>query len=134
MDVRPIDPHSRTSPSQQLVDQVLDALSRGELGADDRLPSVRSLAASALVNPNTVAKAYRQLEILGATCGRNGSGVYVTAGGVEIARRFRRTDTLLAFREAVLQALSAGHEGPSLEQLLRQLSAHSHRRGTKVRS
>jgi len=134
MDVHPIDPHSKTSPSQQLMDQVLDALSRGEASAGDRLPSVRSFAASALVNPNTVAKAYRELETLGVTCGRNGSGVYVLASGVETARRVRRAQTLLAFRETVLQALSVGHEGPSLERLLKQLSANSHRKDTKVKS
>ncbi len=134
MNVRPIDPHSETSPSRQLVDQVLDALSRGELDEGDRLPSVRSLATSALVNPNTVGKAYRELENLGATEGRNGSGVYVTAGGVETARRLRRTDTLEAFRKAALTALSAGHGGPSLESLLKKLSTRTCRRTTKVKS
>jgi GntR family transcriptional regulator len=134
MDVRPVDPHSKTSPSRQLVDQVLDALARGELGADDRLPSVRSFAASALVNPNTVGKAYRELENLGATCGRNGSGVYVTASGVETARRLRRTETLQAFREAALKALSAGHMGSSLEGIMKKLSARTNGRSTKVKS
>ena len=133
MDVRPIDPHAKTSPSRQLVDQVLDALSRGELGADDRLPSVRSFAASALVNPNTVGKAYRELENLGATCGRNGSGVYVTAAGIETARRLRRTDTLEAFRNAAEKALLAGHKGPLLERLLKRLSARTNGRGMKVK-
>ena len=60
-----VDPHSETPPSRQLVDSVLDAMARGELGADGRLPSIRAMAADVLVNPNTVGKAYRELEHLG---------------------------------------------------------------------
>ena len=57
-----VDPHSAVPPSKQLVQQVLDAIARGDTGIADRLPSVRSMAAMALVNPNTVGKAYRELE------------------------------------------------------------------------
>lgn len=69
-----VDPYSPVPPSQQLVAAALDAIASGELAAGDKLPSVRGLAAEALVNPNPVTKAYRDLEHLGATEGRNGSG------------------------------------------------------------
>ena len=105
MDSRPIDPHSDSPPSRQIVERVLDAVARGELTAGDRLPSVRALAADALVNPNTVGKAYRELESLGVTAGKNGSGVYVTARGPAIARRLRQATTLDAFEAAVLGLL-----------------------------
>ncbi len=52
-----VDPHSEVPPSKQLVQQVLDAIARGDLETGDRLPSVRGMAAEALVNPNTVGKA-----------------------------------------------------------------------------
>ncbi len=84
-----VDPRAAVPPSQQLVAVALDAIASGELATGDRLPSVRVLAAEALVNPNTVAKAYRELELLGAVEGRNGSGVYVTAAGQEVARARR---------------------------------------------
>ena len=58
MNVR-VDPHSLLPPSQQLVAAVLDAIAAGELPPGARLPSVRGLASEALVNPNTVTKAYR---------------------------------------------------------------------------
>lgn len=109
MNVR-VDPRSDIPPSRQIVDTVLDAVSRGDLGSGDRLPSVRGLAEEALVNPNTVGKAYRDLEALGVVEGRNGSGVYVTEDGPEIARGERRRATLDTFRRAALEAMRAGHE------------------------
>ncbi|MBL8897988.1 MAG: GntR family transcriptional regulator, partial [Planctomycetes bacterium] len=61
-----VDSTSTVPPSRQLVEGVLDAIARGALEEGARLPSVRELAAEALVNPNTVAKAYRELQWLGA--------------------------------------------------------------------
>ncbi|MCA8953343.1 MAG: GntR family transcriptional regulator [Planctomycetes bacterium] len=113
-----VDPHSPVPPSQQLVACVLDAIASGELAAGDRLPSVRGLAAEALVNPNTVTKAYRDLEHLGATKGQNGSGVYVTDGGPEVARALRLAETLAAFETAAAHALRAGHEPDVLRRTL----------------
>lgn len=113
-----VDPHSLVPPSQQLVAAVLDAIAAGELHPGDKLPSVRGLASQALVNPNTVTKAYRDLEHLGATEGRNGSGVYVTVGGPDVARAIRLAETLDAFRSAAAFALRAGHDGEVLRDVL----------------
>lgn len=110
-------------PSQQIVESVLDAVAAGELGAGDRLPSVRDAAASALVNPNTVARAWRDLEALGVVEGRAGSGVFVTGEGPEIARRERRKATLTALRQSVLGARRAGHpEEAVLEEVRRAIA------------
>jgi len=109
-----VDPHSLVPPSQQLVAAVLDAIATSELRPGDRLPSVRGLAAEALVNPNTVTKAYRDLEHLGATEGRNGSGVYVTEAGPDLARALRLAETLQAFTAAARHALRAGHDPRAL--------------------
>jgi GntR family transcriptional regulator len=116
-----VDPHSLTPPSQQIVAAVLDAIGSGELHPGDKLPSVRGLAAEALVNPNTVTKSYRDLEHLGVTEGRNGSGVFVTAAGPEVARAIRLTETLDQLRAAVQQALRAGHDGRELMAMLHAL-------------
>ncbi len=113
MQVR-VDPHSLVPPSQQLVAAVLDAIANGELRPGDKLPAVRALAEQALVNPNTVGKAWRELEHLGVTEGRNGSGVFVTPGAVDVAKAVRLAETLAALRLAVQQALRAGHEGTVL--------------------
>lgn len=113
-----VDPNSLVPPSQQLVAAVLDAIACGELAPGDRLPSVRGLAAEALVNPNTVAKAFRDLEHLGATEGRNGSGVYVTAAAPDVAKGLRLAATLAGVRAAVWQALRAGHDETVLREVL----------------
>lgn len=113
MDLR-VDPHALVPPSQQLVAAVLDAIAGGELPPGERLPSVRAAAAQALVNPNTVAKAWRDLEHLGVTEGRNGSGVFVTAAGPDVARALRLSATLDEFGLAVARALRAGHDAAVL--------------------
>jgi GntR family transcriptional regulator len=109
-----VDPHSPVPPSQQLVAAVLDAIATGRLVEGDKLPAVRAVAEQALVNPNTVGKAWRELEHLGVTAGRNGSGVFVTAGAVDVARAVRLAETLAALQAATRQALGAGHASATL--------------------
>lgn len=105
---------------------VLDAIANGELRPGDKLPAVRTLAEQALVNPNTVGKAWRELEHLGVTEGRNGSGVFVTPGAVDVAKAVRLAETLAALRLAVQQALRAGHEATVLHDVVGTMSrAHA---------
>jgi GntR family transcriptional regulator len=61
----------------QLVEQVRQALRLGRLEPGDRLPTVREVAAAVAINPNTVLKAYRELEHEGLVEGRAGQGTYV---------------------------------------------------------
>lgn len=104
-----VDPHADAAPSKQLVLRALDALASGELAAGAQLPSVRQLAARALVNHNTAARAYRDLEQLGVVRGQNGLGVFATQDAPRLARELRRRSTLDAFRGAAKDALRAGH-------------------------
>jgi GntR family transcriptional regulator len=118
-----VDSTSTVPPSRQLVEGVLDAIARGALEEGARLPSVRELAAEALVNPNTVAKAYRELQWLGAVRARNGSGVYVAEQGTGIAVDARRSATLEEFARAAESALRAGHTKGELQRMLREFEA-----------
>ena len=113
-----VDLSSSVPPSRQLVEAVLDAVAAGALAPGVRLLSVRALAAEALVNPNTAARAYRDLEALGVVEGRNGLGVFVTERGPGVARALRERATLEAFARAAAEALRAGH---TIDDLLRQL-------------
>ena len=63
----------------QLVQQVEHALRIGYLTTGDRLPKVRDVVASLAINPNTVLKAYRELEIKGLAAGHPGQGTFVKA-------------------------------------------------------
>jgi DNA-binding transcriptional regulator YhcF (GntR family) len=114
-----VDTASDVPPSRQLVEAILDALACGALEAGAKLLSVRALAAEALVNPNTAARAYRDLEQMGVVSGRNGLGVFVTGRGPSIARAARRKSTLQAFRRAAAEALRAGHPRRVLLEVLR---------------
>jgi len=113
-----VDLSSAVSPSRQIVEAVLDAVAAGALAPEARLLSVRALAAEALVNPNTAARAYRDLEALGVVEGRNGLGVFVTERGPSVARGLRKQSTLEAFARAAAEALRAGH---TMDQLLDQI-------------
>ena len=71
----------------QLVRQIKYLVSSGRLKAGEQLPPVRKLAEQLLVNPNTVARAYRELENEGLVASRQGSGVFVAEGVSPLARR-----------------------------------------------
>lgn len=68
--------HSGVPPYLQIVQQVKQALQMGILQAGDQLPTVKEVVAHIAINPNTVAKAYRELEMLGLVEGRTGSGTF----------------------------------------------------------
>ena len=73
-----LDTRSGVPTYLQLVDQVRRGLLLGYLHDGDQLPTVREVAAALVVNPNTVAKAYRELERAGLVTPRAGQGTFVT--------------------------------------------------------
>ena len=73
-----LDARSGVAPYQQLVQQVRQALRLGLLQEGDQLPTVKDVVARLAINPNTVLKAYRELEREGLAAGRPGLGTFVT--------------------------------------------------------
>jgi GntR family transcriptional regulator len=80
-----LDPSSGVPTYLQLVHQVEHALRLGYLESGDQLPKVRDVVASLAVNPNTVLKAYRELETKGLTIGRPGQGTFIQATLSQVA-------------------------------------------------
>ena len=86
----------------QIVNQVKYLVAAGRLASGEELPAIRVLAGQLVVNPNTVARAYLELEREGLVVKRHGSGTYVSDEGSPLARRERRrilsqrADALLA--------------------------------------
>src|ERR1700758_2472370 len=80
-----LDPASGVPTYLQLVHQVEHALRLGYLTLGDQLPKVRDVVASLAINPNTVLKAYRELETKGLAAGRPGQGTFVQAGLSQVA-------------------------------------------------
>jgi GntR family transcriptional regulator len=74
-----LDGRSGLSPYQQVVQQVRHALRLGLLREGDQLPKVKEVVAALAINPNTVLKAYRELEHEGLVSARPGVGTFVTA-------------------------------------------------------
>ena len=82
---------------RQIIDQVLGAIAAGTLQGGDQLPTVRQLAVDLSINPNTVVRAYRELEIRGILTTQQGIGTFVTTQPVPIdeAVRQRQLDHLI---------------------------------------
>jgi GntR family transcriptional regulator len=80
-----LDPGSGVPTYLQLVQQVEHALRLGYLQPGDQLPKVRDVVASLAINPNTVLKAYRELETKGLAAGRPGQGTFIQATLSQVA-------------------------------------------------
>ena len=89
MQVR-IDNASDRAVYLQVVDQVKRDIALGRLVQEERLPTVRQLAQQLAINPNTIAKAYRQLEQEGIIVTRAGSGAFVANHDSNLSRTVRR--------------------------------------------
>lgn len=70
---------------RQIIDQIQFAIAGGRLSCGDRLPTVRQLAVDLKVNPNTIARAYQELEIKGVLDTQMGTGTFIGGGKVEIS-------------------------------------------------
>src|ERR1700719_862648 len=73
-----LDARSGVPVYRQIIDQVLGGISAGSLKAGDQLPTVRQLAVDLAINPNTVVRAYRELEIRGVLATQQGTGTFIT--------------------------------------------------------
>lgn len=78
-----VDPHAAEPPYEQVRRQLAEQVESGELAAGDRLPPVRRLADELGLAANTVARAYRELELSGVIQTRGRAGSFVAGAGVE---------------------------------------------------
>ena len=103
---------------RQIIDQILGAIASGVLRGGDQLPTVRQLAVDLSVNPNTVVRAYRELEIRGVLMTQQGIGTFVTAEPIrpDEAGRQRQIDQLIADLLA-----RAGAAGVTADEILARL-------------
>lgn len=103
-----IDIHSSVAVYVQIENHVQFAISSGRLKAGDQLPSVRELSERLDVNPNTVAKAYRDLEVMGLLYTRRGMGVFINKGIEAKCREECRKRIIGRMHEVIAEAKSAG--------------------------
>ena len=113
-----LDPQSGVPVYRQIMDQVNGGIASGALSGGDQLPTVRQLAVDLSVNPNTVIRAYRELEIRGILDTQQGTGTFISSQRVERndADRQQRLNQLIG--EFVSRAGAAGFTvGELIEQL-----------------
>lgn len=109
------DPTSRLPIYRQLVEQIRAAVARGKLVPGDRLPSVRQLSRELVVNPNTIARAYTELERDGLLLTQQGRGVFVAELKTELTKRARLKQLEQELDQLLVEAV---HLGFSAEELL----------------
>ncbi len=92
----------------QIAQQIKTAVAMGRLLPEEPLPSVRQLAVDLAVNPNTVARAYLDLEIEGVIYKRQGAGTFVSGQGVEMSKAARRRVLGELMEKALVEAVNLG--------------------------
>ena len=113
-----LDGHSGVPVYRQIIDQVLAGIAAGSLAPGDRLPTVRQVAVDLSINPNTVMRAYRELEIRGVLDTQQGTGTFIAPQKVrrdEIEHRERLNQFV---NDCVARAGSAGF---TVDELLEEL-------------
>jgi GntR family transcriptional regulator len=124
-----LDARSGVPVYRQIIDQVLGGIAAGSLKAGDQLPTVRQLAVDLAINPNTVVRAYRELEIREILATQQGTGTFITEkkpqpDDLERRRRLSQLAGELLAR--------AGAEGITLQELIdyfNELQNEQNRRG-----
>ena len=113
-----LDMHSGMPVYRQIIDQIRGAIASGALSSGDQLPTVRQLAVDLAINPNTVVRAYRELELGGLLETHQGTGTFISA------QKMKRTD---AQREKQLAQIvgdcvsRAGAAGFTVDELIDEL-------------
>ena len=113
-----VDPKSSTPLYAQIKEQVRLAVATGALRPGDQLPTVSGLAGRLRVNPNTVARSYRELQAEGLLTSQRGSGTFVSARAVALGKKEGRQLIRRMLRQAAALAVSLGLDHDEFDLLL----------------
>ena len=111
-----IDASSDVPIFRQIVQQIKTAVAMGRLQPEDPLPSVRQLAVDLAVNPNTVARAYLDLEIEGVIYKRQGAGTFVSTQGVRVSKNERLRVLSELIEKALVEGVNLGLDEEELRE------------------
>jgi GntR family transcriptional regulator len=89
---------------QQIVDQIKREIALGRLSSTDKIPTVRELASKLIINPNTIAKAYKILEQQGIVVTRVGAGTYISEAGSSLSDDARKSLVCGKLESAAVEA------------------------------
>ena len=116
-----LDVHSGVPVYRQLIDQVQAAIASGALAMGDQLPTVRQVAVDLAINPNTVSRAYREMEIRGLLDTQQGTGTFIADRKVEYSKDERERMLGQLVGEFVSRAGAAGFTLKQLMKALREM-------------
>jgi GntR family transcriptional regulator len=117
-----LDGHSGVPVYRQLIDQVQGAIASGVLRPGDQLPTVRLVAVELAINPNTVLRAYREMEIRGILDTQQGTGTFIADRPAEGGNAQREKQLTQLVTEFVSRAGAAGMTVDELIDALNQLN------------
>lgn len=123
-----LDLHSGMPVYRQIIDQVRGGIASGLLAAGDQLPTVRQLAVDLAINPNTVVRAYRELEFGGLIETHQGTGTFISAQKMKRADAERERQLAQIVADCVSRAGAAGFTVDELIDELRGLASEPNRR------
>src|ERR1700733_14268791 len=103
-----LDLHSGVPVYRQIIDQVMGGIAAGALTAGTQLPTVRQVAVDLAINPNTVVRAYHELEIRGVLETQQGSGTFISSKTLELSDVERQGHLNQIVGDALARASSAG--------------------------
>jgi GntR family transcriptional regulator len=106
---------------RQIIDQVLGGMASGKLTVGDQIPTVRQVAVDLAINPNTVMRAYRELEIRGVLETQQGTGTFIAQREAQHGKVERRRRLAQLVSEFVARAGSAGFTVEELKEQLHDL-------------
>lgn len=116
----------------QIVEQVWCAIAAGALKPDDEMPSVRALATEHLINPNTVARAYLELEREGLLSKKRGTGTYVSSQAARLGEKEKARIVREMLDKALAQAMQLHLPTKQVREIFEdRLSEHAERAGTE---
>ncbi len=123
-----LDPRSGVPFYKQIILQIEMAIADGRLTTGDQLPTVRGLAVELQVNPNTVARAYNELEIRGLVISQQGTGTFIGDNKVKLDSIEREKILSRITRDFVVKASSYGF---SLDEIIEYVKEYSSKGGYK---
>lgn len=124
-----LDDHSGVPVYRQIIDQVRGGVASGALQAGDQLPTVRQLAVDLAINPNTVVRAYRELELGGLLESNQGTGTFIRAQEIAGGKQERARQLAQIVSDCLARAGAAGFTVQELMEELREVARQPvHRR------
>jgi GntR family transcriptional regulator len=106
---------------RQIIDQVMGCIASGALKPGDQLPTVRQMAVDLAVNPNTVVRAYRELELRGVLDTQHGTGTFITQRKMKRNDAERQRQLTQLVRDFVARAGTAGFTLVEVDEALEEL-------------